>query len=122
MNQLVHVRSTPIVGTERRIDGKPYFRMVYSMKTTIDIPEALYKKAKIYAVERGQTLKDVVILSLTKELEPVSSGPAAGRSFMERRKLLPGYEAALKAGAYSGGTDSTDIISQDRSSRADSLL
>ncbi len=26
------------------------------MKTTIDIPEMLYKKAKIRAIERGQTL------------------------------------------------------------------
>ncbi len=92
------------------------------MKTTIDIPEALYKKAKIRAIERGQTLKQIVLTSLSKELEPVSTTPAAGRSFMERRKLLPGYEAALKAGAFSGGTDSTQIISEDRSSREDALF
>lgn len=92
------------------------------MKTTVDIPEALYKKAKIRAIETGQTLKQLVLTSLTKELEPVSSSPTAGQSFMERRKLLPAYEAALKAGAFSGGTDSTQMISEDRSSREDALL
>ena len=38
---------------KRRIDGKPLPRMFYFMKTTIDIPDALYKKAKIRAVETG---------------------------------------------------------------------
>lgn len=92
------------------------------MKTTIDIPDALYRKAKIRAVETGRTLKDLVLTSLEKELAPASSGPAPGQSFLERRKLLPAYEAALKAGAFSGGTDSTVIISEDRSSREDALL
>jgi len=91
------------------------------MKTTIDIPEPLYRKAKIRAVETGSTLKQIVLTSLTKELESAGSSPAEGQSFMERRKLRPGYEAALKAGAFSGGTDSTVIISEDRSSREDAL-
>jgi predicted nucleic acid-binding protein len=43
------------------------------MKTTIDIPDALYKKAKIRAIERGQTLKDIVLTSLIKELKPPST-------------------------------------------------
>jgi hypothetical protein len=92
------------------------------VKTTIDIPDALYKKAKIRAVERGQTLKEIVLTSLTKELEPQPANLTAGQSFNERRKLLPAYEAALKAGAFSGGTDSTQLISEDRSSREDALL
>jgi hypothetical protein len=92
------------------------------MKTTIDIPEALYKMAKIRAIERGQTLKDLVLTSLTKELEPGSTTPAPGESFMEKRKLLPAYEAALKAGAFSGGTDSTQILAEDRTSRENALL
>ncbi|MEI7928456.1 MAG: hypothetical protein WCH40_07900 [Verrucomicrobiales bacterium] len=59
---------------------------------------------------------------MTKELEAVSSSPAAGQSSMERRKLLPAYEAAVKAGAFSGGTDSTPMIPEDRSSRDDAEL
>ena len=34
------------------------------VKTTIDIPDALYRKAKIRAVETGRTLKDLVLGSL----------------------------------------------------------
>ena len=92
------------------------------MKTTIDIPDDLYKKAKIRAIERGLTLKEIVLTSLTKELDPQTPEPAAGQSFNERRLLLPAYEAALKAGAFSGGTDSTQLLSEDRSSREDALL
>lgn len=92
------------------------------MKTTIDIPEPLYRKAKIRAAETGSTLKQIVLTSLGKELDDKETPPTGGQSFLERRKLLPGYEAALKAGAYSGGTDSTAIISEDRSSREDALL
>jgi hypothetical protein len=39
--------------------------------------------------------------------------------FLERRRLLPVYADALKAGAFSGGTDSANIISEDRSSCED---
>jgi hypothetical protein len=92
------------------------------MKTTIDIPDALYKKAKIRAVERGQTLKDIVLTSLIKELEPPSTIPAPGQSFLERRKLRPEFKRLMESGALGGGTDSTIIVSEDRSSREDALL
>ena len=92
------------------------------MKTTIDIPDALYRRAKIRAIETGRTFKILILTALEKELIPISSIAEPGQSFMERRKLLPTYEAALKAGAFSGGTDSTVIISEDRSSRENALL
>ena len=84
------------------------------MKTTIDIPESLYKRAKIRAIERGQTLKQIVLTSLERELDPSPISPEPPASHWANRKLLPEYEAALKAGAFSGGTDSTIIISEDR--------
>ncbi len=90
------------------------------MKTTIDIPDALYKKAKIRAIERGQTLKQIVLASLEAELEPREDSAKVAekpKSYWANRKLLPAYEAALKAGAFSGGTDSTIIISEDRDAR-----
>jgi len=92
------------------------------MKTTIDIPEPLYKKAKIRAVQTGQTLRHLVLVSLNRELGLLPPDAEEGKSFWDRRKLLPEYEAALKAGAYSGGTDSTVMICEDRSSREDALL
>ena len=87
------------------------------MKTTIDIPEDLYKKAKIRAIERGVTLKQIVLTSLSKELEETSRVAEAPVSYWANRQLLPEYEAAMKEGAFSGGTDSTILISEDRHAR-----
>lgn len=93
------------------------------MKTTIDIPESLYKKAKIRAVERGQTLRDIVLRALEHELEiPAQPGEEAvaaapPRRTWANRELLPEYEALLKAGAFRAGTDSTRIISEERDAR-----
>ena len=39
------------------------------MKTTVDIPDELYRKAKIRAVEHGTTLKDLIVSSLSRTLE-----------------------------------------------------
>ena len=91
------------------------------MKTTIDIPEDLYKKVKIRAVEQGQTLRQIVLISLERELEAPKTAQEAPNSYWANRRLLPEYEAALKSGALSGGTDSTVIISEDRDSREDAL-
>jgi hypothetical protein len=91
------------------------------MKTTIDIPEPLYKKVKILAIERGQTLKQIVLNSLERELAAPQTLTEAPTSYWANRKLRPEYEAALKSGALSGGTDSTVIFSEDRDSREDAL-
>lgn len=104
----------------RQLDGKPYSRILFAMKTTIDIPDVLYKRAKIRAVETGRTLKDLVLSSLEKELDPTSSPPSSPS--WANRKLRPDFEAALRSGAFSGGTDSSVMISEDRSSREDALL
>lgn len=92
------------------------------MKTTIDIPEPLYKQAKIRAVETGQTLKSLVLISLSHELSGTLCNSETGKSFLDRRKVLPAYENALKSGSPSGGLDSTMVISEDRASREDALL
>ncbi len=90
------------------------------MKTTIDIPEPLYKHAKIRAVETGQSLKHLVLISLSRELDAPTSAAPEGKSFMERRQLLPGYATAMKAGAYrpaASARDVTELISEDRDAR-----
>ena len=92
------------------------------MKTTIEIPDELYKKVKIHAIESGQTLKQIVLTSLRRELNPPESQSTPGASFAERRKLIPAYQTALDAGAFAGGTDSTLIVAEDRDSREDALL
>ncbi len=90
------------------------------MKTTIDIPEPLYKRAKIRAVQTGQTLKSLVLVSLSRDLELPLPGSGAGESFWERRHLLPEYDQAAKAGAFrpaSAARDITGLISEDRDAR-----
>ncbi len=45
------------------------------MKTTVDIPEALYRRAKIRAAEEGTTLRALLLASLTASLDhPISTG------------------------------------------------
>ncbi|MDA0349827.1 MAG: hypothetical protein O3C43_22325 [Verrucomicrobia bacterium] len=41
------------------------------MKTTIELPDPLVKEAKRIALERGQTLKDVMISALKSEVNRV---------------------------------------------------
>lgn len=87
------------------------------MKTTIDIPEALYKKAKIRAVETGQTLKQIVLTSLEKELEPSISVAEETGSYWANRKLRPEFKKYWESGSIDSGTDSTQIISEERDAR-----
>ena len=91
------------------------------MKTTIDIPEPLYRKAKIRAAENGTTLKQIVLTSLDKELgTPVAPAPPDKGSFMARRRLLPEFAKFEAEGAFTPGAadrDITELICQDRDGR-----
>ncbi len=92
------------------------------MKTTIDIPESLYKQAKIRAIERGQTLKQIVLNSLERELNaPLTPSVApAPASYWANRPLSPEFAAAQQDGAYRPQPehrDITDLISDDRDGR-----
>jgi hypothetical protein len=81
------------------------------MKTTIDIPEALYKKVKIRAIERGQTLKQIVLTSLEKNLTDPATATATAPYFA-RRKLTPEFAAAEESGLnkLTPGTGSIEDI------------
>ena len=48
------------------------------MKTTLEIPDVLFRKAKSKAAERGQTLKDFVGEALEEKLAPRSSKARSG--------------------------------------------
>ena len=93
------------------------------MKTTIDIPDALYKSAKIHAIERGLTLKQVVLTSLEAELEPRQDSATVAeepKSYWANRKLVPEFARLRAAGAFRpkpGSRDITDLISEDRDDR-----
>ncbi len=54
------------------------------MKTTIEMPDALFRRVKSRAAERGQTLKEFVGEALQEKLEPRSSAaPSSEPAWME---------------------------------------
>ena len=62
------------------------------MKTTLEIPDPLFRKAKSKAAERGQTLKQLVTEALQEKLAPKSGQVRAGepdwmRGFGKLRRL-----------------------------------
>jgi hypothetical protein len=93
------------------------------MKTTIDIPDPLYRRAKIRAVEQSTSLKEILLRGLERELR------ADGEShetvspplpYFARRKLLPEFARLQAAGAFRpkpGDRDVTEMISDDREGR-----
>ena len=90
------------------------------MKTTIDIPEPLYKAVKIHAIERGQSLKEIMLRSLERELNTPSAGEASPVSRWAQRRLLPGFARREAAGAFvprPADRDITDLIADDRNGR-----
>jgi hypothetical protein len=55
------------------------------MRTTIDLPDALYRKTKALAALRGGSLKELVVRALEDEVRRASGAPQ-GR---KRRRELP---------------------------------
>ena len=106
-----------------RVDGFPYLRKYGYMKTTIDIPDPLYRQAKIRAVEQSTSLKDILLRGLERELRAGSdhpADPAPQVPYFARRKLLPAFARLQAAGAFRpkpGDRDITDLISDDREGR-----
>ena len=85
-------------------------------------PEALHAKLQKIAAAHSRSITQETIhiietaIAVEEKAAPAAtSGPE--KSYWANRKLLPEYEAALKAGAFSGGTDSTQMISEDRDER-----
>jgi hypothetical protein len=62
------------------------------MRTTLDIPDAVFKKVKLKAVEEGVPLKDVVTRALEKE---VRSDAVTAKERRERaRRLFSAFDRA----------------------------
>ena len=87
------------------------------MKTTIEMPEALYKEAKIRAVEKGITLKELIVTALEHELAGRSGLPEPEGGYWSRRQMTPKFKKLWEADKLTGGTESTQSISEDRDAR-----
>ena len=61
------------------------------MKTTIEIPDALFRRAKVKAAERGQSLRQLVTEALKEKLDatgaPAPSQPRWMDGFGKLRRL-----------------------------------
>lgn len=84
------------------------------MKITIDIPEPLLKKAKFRALERGQSLKQLVLTALEHELETPEKAVEARASYWVNRKMTPEFKRLMESGGLKplpGSRSIDDIIS-----------
>ena len=59
------------------------------MRTTIELPDALLKEAKVRAVEKGVSLKELVQTALERELG-LQGSSEEGRSFPILKSKAPG--------------------------------
>ena len=82
------------------------------------LPEALHSRLKQAAAAHRRSLaqETIVLLEFALEQEPVIEAKPA-TSYWAQRKFLPEYEALLASGALTGGTDSTQMISDERAAR-----
>lgn len=82
------------------------------------LPEALHARLKQAAETHRRSLaqETIVLLEFALEQEPVSEAKPKA-SYWAQRTMLPEYEALLNSGVLSGGTDSTQIISEERDAR-----
>ncbi|NNC89380.1 MAG: hypothetical protein HKN82_13050 [Akkermansiaceae bacterium] len=87
------------------------------MKLTVEIPDSLYRRAKIRAVEEGGTLRELVIASLERELAGTGRVAEEAAPYFARRTLLPAFRKLRAVGAFTGGTDSTAAVSEERDAR-----
>jgi len=55
------------------------------VKTTIDLPEEVIKRAKITAIQRKTTLKDLICQSLIREIESPQAGSTDAESQRKKR-------------------------------------
>jgi len=68
------------------------------MRTTLDLPDDLLKRAKIAAVKRGSTLRDLVAEALRKLLAD-QSAPVRKRMTEAPIKLPPGHIIPVRSNA-----------------------
>ena len=90
------------------------------MKTTVDIPDLLYRRAKILAVEQSTSLKEILLRGLQRELDSGLSEEVKVPYFA-RRRFLPSFRKLQKSGDLkprARDRDVTELVSEDRIDRA----
>jgi hypothetical protein len=87
------------------------------MKTTLEMPDKLFRRAKATAAQRGQSLKQLVTVALEREL----AGPAPGTKPSKRKRAeieasLRELERITKAisAAWPEGVSAVEAIREQR--------
>ena len=82
-------------------------------------PQDLHAKLRQIAARHRRSVTQETIHLIETAIATEETAPAASSSQSKwaTRRLLPEYEAMLKAGAFSGGTDSTIALSEERNAR-----
>jgi len=87
------------------------------MKTTLEMPDELFRRAKATAAQRGQSLKQLVTVALEREL----AGPAPGTRTSKRKRAeieasLREFERISKkiSAAWPKGVSAVEAIREQR--------
>jgi len=87
------------------------------MKTTLEMPDELFRRAKATAAQRGQSLKQLVTAALEREL----AGPALGAKTSKRKRaevetFLRELDKVSKkiSAAWPEGVSAVDAIREQR--------
>ena len=87
------------------------------MKTTLEMPDELFRRAKVTAAHRGQTLKQLVTVALEREL----AGPEPGAKNSKRKQAeIKATMRELKkiskriSAAWPKGVSAVDAIREQR--------
>lgn len=87
------------------------------MKTTLEIPDDLYRQAKAIAVLKGQTMKEWLTNLLRREVSAVETGqPPAGDSAQEAEAFIQELNrlTALVSANWQGPQDAVAAIREQR--------
>lgn len=81
-------------------------------------PAELHSKLKQSALNNRRSVTQETIHLIEAALAPSTHAANVHvPSYWSNRKLIPQFKAALKRGAFTGGADSTQIISEERDVR-----
>jgi hypothetical protein len=77
-----------------RLDGKAYKNILITMRTTIDLPDALFRAVKASAANRGLKLKDFIAEALRSTLGHSAEEAANVNSLLEqhRRRMAEHFQ------------------------------
>jgi hypothetical protein len=88
-----------------------------AMKTTLEMPDELFRRAKAAAVKRGQSMKELVATAIEREISLPQKPPAAPKARGARTAaVLRDYEALSRriSAVWNSKTGAVEAIREQR--------